>query len=64
MAGYTIINNHWQVISEVPSSTELSDRISKQFKKDGFKFLGTTSVYAFLQSVGIVNDHLEHCPFK
>lgn len=64
MAGYTIINNHWQAISEVPASTELSDRISKQFKKDGFKFLGATSVYAFLQSVGIVNDHLEHCPFK
>lgn len=51
----------WEDESEVPSSTDLSDRISKDLKKRGFKFLGTTTIYAFLQSVGIVNDHIKTC---
>ncbi|THB60421.1 DNA-3-methyladenine glycosylase I [Vagococcus silagei] len=53
--------NHWATIQEVPASTELSDKISKDLKKHGFKFLGTTTVYAFLQATGVVNDHLEYC---
>lgn len=53
--------NHWATIQEVPASTELSDKISKDLKKRGFKFLGTTTVYAFLQATGVVNDHLEYC---
>lgn len=51
----------WQHESEVPASTPLSDQISKDLKKRGFKFLGSTTVYAFLQAVGIVNDHIQTC---
>lgn len=55
------IKNHWKTMDEVPASTELSDTISKDLKKRGFKFIGTTIIYAFLQAVGIVNDHLTTC---
>lgn len=58
------IINHWQTLSELPASTELSDRISKDMKKRGFKFFGTTICYAHLQAVGYVNDHLVSCHFK
>jgi len=56
--------NHWTSLSEIPPSTPLSDAISKDMKKHGFKFFGTTICYAHLQAVGYVNDHLEGCPFK
>ena len=56
--------NHWKTLSEIPASTSLSDTISKDMKKRGFKFFGTTICYAHLQAVGYVNDHLEDCPFK
>ncbi|MFC4771275.1 DNA-3-methyladenine glycosylase I [Enterococcus hermanniensis] len=46
---------------EVPATTELSDRIAKDLKKRGFKFVGSTTIYAFLQAVGIVNDHEKNC---
>ncbi|MCA5011983.1 MULTISPECIES: DNA-3-methyladenine glycosylase I [unclassified Enterococcus] len=55
------IRNNWKDIKDVPATTELSDRISKDLKKLGFKFLGTTTVYAFLQATGIVDDHLQGC---
>ncbi|MGX7243834.1 DNA-3-methyladenine glycosylase I [Enterococcus quebecensis] len=55
------IQNRWKEIGEVPASTELSDRISKDLKKKGFKFLGTTTVYAFMQATGMVDDHLLYC---
>ena len=58
------IVNHWKALSEIPASTPLSDAISKDMKKRGFKFFGTTICYAHLQAVGYVNDHLEECPFK
>lgn len=45
----------------IPSKTELSDTISRDLKKRGFKFVGSTMVYAFLQATGIVNDHLTSC---
>ena len=45
----------------LPASTELSDRISKELKKRGFRFVGTTIIYAFLQAVGVVNDHGQQC---
>mmetsp|Transcript_19145 Transcript_19145/g.29944 ORF Transcript_19145/g.29944 Transcript_19145/m.29944 type:complete len:101 (-) Transcript_19145:160-462(-) len=48
-------------MGEVPSKTELSDRIAQGLKKDGFKFLGTTTVYSFLQACGFVNDHVTTC---
>lgn len=53
--------NHRQSIREIPASTELSDNISKDLKKRGFKFVGTTIIYAFMQAVGIVNDHVVDC---
>ncbi len=56
--------NHWKTLSEIPASTPLSDAISKDMKKRGFKFFGTTICYAHLQAVGYVNDHLASCSFK
>lgn len=58
------INNQWKTINDIPSSTHLSDTISKDFKRRGFKFLGSTTVYAYLQAIGIVNDHLTSCSYK
>jgi len=59
--GKPIINN-FKSMSEVPATTPLSDTISKRLKKDGFKFVGSTITYAFMQAVGMVNDHLVTCP--
>lgn len=53
--------NHWKTLSEIPVSTPLSDAISKDMKKRGFKFFGTTICYAHLQAIGYVNDHLIDC---
>lgn len=47
--------------ASVPARTELSDRISKDLKKRGFRFVGTTILYAYLQAVGVVNDHASDC---
>jgi len=55
------IKNKWQSCDDIPASTPLSDAISKDLKKRGFRFVGTTIIYAFLQAVGIVNDHLTNC---
>lgn len=53
--------NEWASIKEVPVTTEISDRMSKQLKKDGFKFIGSTICYSFMQAVGMVNDHTTDC---
>jgi DNA-3-methyladenine glycosylase I len=53
--------NRWSEMSQIPASTELSDRVSKDLKKRGFRFIGTTIIYAHLQAVGLVNDHLVGC---
>jgi DNA-3-methyladenine glycosylase I len=53
--------NHWEDISQVPATSELSDRVSKDLKARGFKFLGSTIVYAHLQATGVINDHLTSC---
>ena len=58
-----IINN-WKTLSEVPATSELSDKISKDLKKRGFKFVGSTIIYSFLQAIGIIDDHLVSCPYK
>lgn len=55
------IVGRWQRLEDVPASTPLSERISRDLKKLGFKFVGPTAVYAFLQSTGVVNDHLADC---
>lgn len=55
------IINHWETLQDVPALTPLSDAMSKQLKKDGFKFVGSTICYSFMQAVGMVNDHLTDC---
>ncbi|MEM6932458.1 MAG: DNA-3-methyladenine glycosylase I [Pseudomonadota bacterium] len=60
--GWAPIQNQWKTLEEVPAQTELSQAISKDLKKRGFKFCGPTIVYAFMQAVGMVNDHLVSCP--
>ena len=50
--------------ADVPARTDLSDRIAKDLKKHGFTFVGTTIVYAYLQAVGVVDDHLVGCGAK
>jgi DNA-3-methyladenine glycosylase I len=53
--------NHFKNAKEVPARTEISDAMSKDLKKRGFKFVGSTICYAFMQAVGMVNDHTEEC---
>ena len=55
------IVNHWKTLAEIPASTELSERISRELKKKGFSFVGPTIIYAFMQAAGLVNDHLVDC---
>lgn len=56
------LRNRWRTMSEVPATTEISDRMSKQLKKRGFRFVGSTICYALMQATGMVNDHLVGCP--
>jgi DNA-3-methyladenine glycosylase I len=58
------IVNRPHTMADVPARTELSDVVSKDLKRRGFTFVGTTIVYAFLQAVGVVDDHLVTCPAK
>ncbi|MCJ7689180.1 MAG: DNA-3-methyladenine glycosylase I [Clostridiaceae bacterium] len=53
--------NHCESLSDVPATSELSDRVSKDLKMRGFKFLGSTTTYAHLQATGIINDHITSC---
>lgn len=55
------IKNHWEKMEEIPAATPLSNRISKDLKKMGFKFVGPTIIYAFMQATGMVNDHVMDC---
>ena len=55
------IVNRWRRVTDVPVSTERSDALSKALKKRGFKFVGTTICYSFMQAVGMVNDHTVDC---
>jgi DNA-3-methyladenine glycosylase I len=57
----TPIVNRPKRLADVPASTEISDRMSKQLKREGFKFVGTTICYAFMQAAGLVDDHLRDC---
>ena len=55
------IVNRWRTSAEVPVSTEISDALSKALKARGFKFVGSTICYSFMQAVGMVNDHTRDC---
>jgi DNA-3-methyladenine glycosylase I len=56
------IQSRFETLAEVPAETEISRKLSKDLKKRGFKFCGPTITYAFMQAVGMVNDHLVTCP--
>lgn len=55
------VTNHWNSFAETPATTLASDALSKDLKRRGMKFVGSTIVYAFMQAVGMVNDHLTDC---
>lgn len=56
-----IIVNSYSDVSKLPASSELSDIISKDLKKRGFRFLGSITIYSYLQAVGLINDHIDSC---
>lgn len=58
---YEPIINNWPTQTEVPTTTPLSDKLTKSLKKHGFKFVGSTTCYAFMQAAGLVNDHTTDC---
>lgn len=60
VGGKPIINK-WKSLKEIPAKTKESDAMRKELKKRGFKFVGSTICYAFMQAVGMVNDHTENC---
>jgi len=60
VAGHPVVNR-FRTPAEIPARTELSDRISKDLRRRGFSFVGSTILYAYLQAVGVVNDHLVSC---
>ncbi len=55
------IDGHWQTPADVPTVSDVSERMSRDMKKRGIGFVGPVITYSFLQSIGIVNDHLEDC---
>ncbi len=55
------IHNAWAELKDIPATTKLSDKLSKDLKKHGFKFVGSTVVYAHMQATGMVNDHTVNC---
>lgn len=61
---HDVLNNDVINYREAPAQTEISQTLSKTLKKRGFKFVGPTTCYAFMQAMGMVNDHENHCPFK
>lgn len=58
---HTPIKNHWQKMEDIPATTPISDQISKDLQKLGFKFVGSTIIYAFMQAMGMVDDHVRDC---
>ena len=55
------IVNHWKTIAEIPTTSTISDNLSKDLKKRGMKFVGSTIIYAYFQAVGMIDDHLTTC---
>ena len=56
-----IIKGNWKKVEDIPVSTDLSDKVAKDLKKRGMKFVGTTIIYSYLQAIGIVDDHIVSC---
>ena len=58
------VDGHWKTVAEIPTVSEISRRLSADMKKRGMAYVGPVITYSYLQSVGIVNDHLADCPFR
>ena len=58
---HKIIRNNPKSLSDIPTSSELSNRVTQDLKKRGFKFVGTVTIYSHLQAIGIINDHVSSC---
>lgn len=61
LVGATTRHNRWRTLSEIPAITPDSERVSKELRRRGFRFFGPTGAYAFMQAVGMVNDHIVSC---
>ncbi len=59
--GGMVVQNNWQTLSEIPATSPISDAMSKDMIARGFKFCGSTILYAFMQAAGLVNDHIVSC---
>jgi len=59
--GGKTINNHWRTMADIPATTAVAKQLSKDLQKRGFTFVGPTICYAFMQAMGLVNDHLVNC---
>lgn len=62
--GGKVIDHHLMDLGEMPAKDELSERVSGDLKKRGFKFAGPVIVYSYLQAIGVINDHWEFCEFR
>lgn len=60
-SNHQVVDNSWIELSQVPATSELSDTVAKDMKKRGFKFVGSVTIYAHLQAIGVINDHLLDC---
>ena len=58
------LHHGYESEKNIPSKSTLSDIMSKDLKRRGFKFIGSTIVYAYLQAIGVINDHIDQCNFK
>lgn len=58
---HAVIVNNWQHLEDYPATSSVSDALSKDLKKRGFKFVGSTIIYAYLQAAGLINDHSQQC---
>ena len=59
-----VIDHHLSDVKDMPAKDDLSEKVSLELKKRGFKFVGPTIVYSYLQGIGVINDHWEHCDFR
>ena len=62
--GGSTIDHHLKSVDEMPATSELSEQVSRDLKKRGFKFVGATIIYSYLQGIGVINDHLESCEYR
>jgi DNA-3-methyladenine glycosylase I len=62
--GGKVIVHHPETMADIPARSELSERVSRDLQKRGFHFVGPVIIYSYLQAIGVINDHLESCPFK